>query len=168
MPSDAMIKALNEQLNFEAFSAYQYAACAACMEQANLDGFTHWLTMQAQEEQEHAQKFYRYIMDVGGKVEFEAIGKPHCATENPLDLFTNVLHHEQEVSKRIHALVDLAVKEGDHPTNTFLQWFVTEQVEEEKNADDIVQKLKRVGDNDNGLFMLDLEMAKRSGDSATA
>ncbi len=164
MPSKAMIKALNKQLNFELFSAYQYAACAARMEEANLDGFTHWLTLQVQEEMAHAQKFYRYIMDVGGGVDFDALPKPECDKQAPVDLFAEVLEHEREVSRRIHKLVDLALKESDHPTNTFLQWFVTEQVEEEKAADDIVQKLKMVGDDSQGLFMLDLEMAKRSAE----
>lgn len=161
MPSDAIEKALNEQLNFELFSAYQYAACAAKMEQANLAGFTHWLKIQVSEELAHAQKFYDFIMDVGGTIDFEAMPKPVCEFDKPLALFESVLEHEREVSHRIHRLVDLALKESDHATNTFLQWFVTEQVEEEKAADEIIQRLKLVGDDSNGLFMLDIELAKR-------
>ena len=168
MISEAMEKALNDQMNFELFSAYQYAACAATMEQANLDGFAHWLSLQVREEMDHAMKFYRFIMDVGGTVEFSAMAKPECSIEQPQALFENVLEHEREVSARIHKLVDLALKESNHPTNTFLQWFVTEQVEEEKAADDIVQRLKMVGGDKQGLFMLDLEMAKRAGEPGAA
>jgi len=168
MISKNMEKALNQQLNFELFSAYQYAACASHLERESLNGFTHWMKMQAQEELAHAAKFYNYIMDVGGHVAFTQIDAPKCEFTSVLNVFENVLEHEQEVSKEIHKLVDLALKENDHPTHQFLQWFVSEQVEEEKVAEDIVQQLRMIGDNANGLFMMDRELAQRSASATPA
>lgn len=161
MISSTMEKALNEQLNFELFSAYSYAAMAAYFETLNLDGFVHWMQLQMREELTHSSKFYQFINDVGGRVTLEAIDKPKAEFKSPLNAFQAAYKHECSVTKRIHKLVDLALKESDHSTNNFLQWFVTEQVEEEKAADDVVKKLQLIGSDPNGLFMMDRELAKR-------
>jgi ferritin len=167
MFSEKMQEALNKQLNLELFSAYSYAAMAAYFETTNLSGFAHWMQLQMREELQHSGKFYRYIHDVGGKVELSAIGAPKSEFESPLDAFKSAYEHECEVSQAIYKILDLALKENDHPTNTFLQWFVAEQVEEEKTADEVVQQLKLVGSDPNGLFMMDREMAKRGSASST-
>jgi ferritin len=164
MISPDVQKALNGQLNFELFSAYSYAGIAAYFEELNLEGFSQWLGLQVQEELEHAAKFYAYIHDVGGRVELDAIDKPQGHFDSPLHAFETVYHHECAVTKQIHKLMDVALNESDHSTSTFLQWFVTEQVEEEKTADHIVQQLRRIGGDANGLFMLDREMTKRTPD----
>ena len=169
MLSKKMISALNDQLNFELFSAYQYAATAAYFETLNLSGCAHWMRIQVQEELAHAQKFYTFIIQTGGRVELEAIAKPAGEHKSPLAAFEDAYHHETKVTSRVHKLVDLAVKESDHATNTFLQWFVTEQIEEEANADAIVKKLKLIGSDTSGLFFLDRELAARTlGASVTS
>jgi len=164
MISSDMEKMLNSQLNYELFSAYQYAAVSAYFETQNLNGFTHWVEQQVKEEMDHAARFYRYINDIGGRVSLEAIGKPRAEFDSPLQAFEAAYEHEVAVTQRIYELADLAHKENDHATSTFLQWFINEQVEEEKNADEVVQKLKLIGSDPNGLFMLDLEMAKRTAE----
>lgn len=163
-----MEKALNAQLNMELFSAYSYAALAAHFDTVDLDGFKHWMLVQAKEELAHAAKFYNFIMDAGGTVKLDAIGKPKDEYKSPLAVFEAVYKHECEVSEAIHKLVDLANTEHHHPSHTFLQWFVSEQVEEERTADHIVKTLRMVGDSPNGLFLLDREMAQRSAAAEAA
>ena len=162
MLSKKMLSALNDQLNFELFSAYQYAATAAYFESLNLSGCAHWMKIQVQEELTHCQKFYNFIIQTGGRVELQGIDKPAGEHKSPLAAFQDSYEHETKVTARIYKLVDLAVKESDHATNTFLQWFVTEQVEEEANADAIVKKLKLIGNDTSGLFFLDRELAART------
>jgi len=153
--------ALNDQLNWELFSAYIYLAMAAYCESANLPGFANWMKVQAQEEVSHAMKFYDFVNERGGRVTFAAIEAPPVEWDSPLAAFEHAYKHEQGVSERINKLVDLAVAESDHATNGFLQWFVTEQVEEESSVDEIIQRLKLVGKEGGGLFMLDRELAQR-------
>jgi ferritin len=162
MISEKMEKALNDQLNYELYSAYSYAGIAAHFDHIALDGAAHWMRIQVQEELVHASKFYQFILDVGAKVTLQAIAQPKLETATPLKAFEDVLEHERSVTRRINKLVDIALAESDHATNTFLQWFITEQVEEEKNADDIVQKLRLVGGDSQGLFMIDRELAGRA------
>jgi ferritin len=126
-----------------------------------LKGFANWFMVQYQEEMAHAMKFYDYINAQGEQVKLEAIDQPPTIFESPLDMFEKTLKHEQFVTKRIHDLVDLSIKERDHATNIFLQWFVTEQIEEEGNDNDILAKLKLVGKKGEGLLMLDKELAAR-------
>ena len=155
-------KALNKQLNMELFSAYLYVAMAAFFEHKGLNGFANWMRIQAREEMDHATKFYTYIHDVGGRVELDAIAKPPADFKSPLAVFEDALAHEQTVTKSIYKLMDLALSESHHATRTFLQWFVTEQVEEEKVADEIVKRLHLVDSSPEGLFMIDREMAQRA------
>ncbi|MCP4640541.1 MAG: ferritin [bacterium] len=168
MISKKMEKALNKQLNLELYSAYIYAAMAADFESKSLDGMSHWMEMQVQEETAHATKFYKYIMEAGGKIALEAIDKPQASYATPLKAFETALKHERVVSKSINKLVDVAKAESDHATDTFLQWFVSEQVEEESNADAIIQKLKMIGDAGHGVFMMDRELQQRPAPAAAA
>jgi len=159
--SERMLKALNEQLNKELFSAYFYFGIAAYFKDKNLDGFASWMEAQAEEELGHAMKFYDYIFDRGGKVELERIEKPKQTFESPLKAFEAVYLHEVGVTQSIFKLVELAQEERDHATYQFLQWFVEEQVEEEATAKAIVDKLKIIGDHSQGIFMLDRELSQR-------
>ncbi|MBI5092449.1 MAG: ferritin [Candidatus Hydrogenedentes bacterium] len=168
MLSKKMLAALNDQLNFELFSAYQYAATAAYFEGLNLGGCAHWMKIQVQEEMTHAQMFYSFIIQTGGRVELEAVAKPANNHKSPIAAFQDTYRHETQVTARIHKLVDLALKESDHATNSFLQWFVTEQVEEEAAADAIVKKLKLIGADTSGLFFLDRELAARTVSAAAS
>ena len=161
MISGKLEKALNKHLNLELFSAYLYAAMAAYFEHKNLNGFGNWMRIQFQEEMAHAAKFYDYVHDVGGRVELDAIAKPPSEYKSPLAVFEDALAHERNVTKAVYKLVDLAIGESHHATSTFLQWFVTEQVEEEKAADDIVKRLQLVGNSPEGLFMMDRELGQR-------
>ena len=161
MISKKMEKALNEQLNFEMYSAYVYLAMSAHCESKGLKGFANWFYVQYQEEMMHAMKFYNFILDQSSEVELETVKKPKKDYDTLLSIFEETLEHEREVTKRIYKLVDLALDERDHGTNAFLQWFVTEQVEEEASVNQIIDKLKLVQGNGNGIFLLDTELAAR-------
>jgi ferritin len=153
--------ALNEQIKWELYSAYLYLSMAAYFESINLPGFANWMKVQVQEELSHAMKFFDYVNGRGGRVTLAAVEAPPSEWDSPLAVFEATYEHEQVVTGRINALVDLAVAESDYATNQMLQWFVTEQVEEEASADEMVQKLKLVGKEGGGLFMLDRELAQR-------
>lgn len=160
MISKKIEEALNRQINAELYSAYLYLSMSAHFQTLNLKGFANWMRVQALEEFTHADKFYGFVLDRGGRVTLTAIDGPPTKWASPLAIFQEAYKHEQKVTGLINALVDLAIKEKDHATNTFLQWFVNEQVEEEANADGIAQQLKLVGDG-SGLLMLDRELAQR-------
>jgi ferritin len=164
MLKSSMEKALNDQINAELYSSYMYLAMAAYFESVNLDGFAHWMTVQADEEMEHAKKFYSFIFERDGRVKLGAIEEPPFEWKSPLDAFEKVYEHEQKVSSLIHKLVDLARKENDHATENFLGWFVAEQVEEEAHALEVVNKLKMVKDSKNAIFMLNARLGSRSAD----
>lgn len=168
MIGDKMQTAMNEQINAELHSAYIYLSMSAYFADKNLPGFASWMRFQAQEEMVHAMKFYDFIHERLGRVLLAPIAAVPTEWDSPLAVFEAAFAHEQKISGMIHALVDLAIKEKDHPANSFLKWFVDEQVEEESSADAIVQQLKLVGDSGAGLFMLDREMAGRQagGDEA--
>lgn len=134
---------------------------AAYFESIDLQGFGHWMRVQAQEELFHGMKFYDYIKERGGKVNLKAIEGPPTNWESPSAPFEHALNHEQKVTGLINDLVNLTIEEKDHATNNFLQWFVKEQVEEEASANEVVQKLKLTGGEGNGLFMLDQELSQR-------
>jgi len=161
MLSKKMTAALNDQLNKEIYSAYLYMSMSAYSTHIGLKGFSNWFMVQYQEEMMHAMKFYDYINNLGRQVKLMAIDAPPTEFESPLNMFEKTLKHEQFVTKRINNLIDLAIKEKDHATNIFLQWFVTEQVEEEANDNDIITKLKLVGKKGDALLMLDRELAAR-------
>ncbi len=155
-------KALNDQINAEMFSANLYYAMAAYFESMSLKGFARWLRIQALEELTHVQRFFAYIHDRGGRAAIGAIEAPKADFESPLKAFEEVYEHECKITGLINKLMDLALKESDHATANFLQWFIKEQVEEEASADEAVQQLKLVDKTEGGLFLLDREMSTRS------
>ncbi|MDK2896424.1 MAG: ferritin [Candidatus Atribacteria bacterium] len=156
-------EALNQQIKNELYSAYLYQAMAAQCESMNLKGFAHWLTVQAKEEVEHARRLYDFINDRGGRVILEAIDKPPVEFGGVNEMFQKVLEHEQKVTSMINQLYQLAQQENDYPSQICLQWFINEQVEEEKSAAEIIGMLNYVGDKGQGLIMLDRELGKREG-----
>jgi len=156
-----MLDALNEQINAELYSAYMYQAMAAQFEADNLRGFAHWMDVQAKEEQIHARKIYEFLVDRGGRVVLKAITAPPAEWKSALAVFEESYAHEQKVTGLINRLVDLARAENDHAAEIFLAWFVTEQVEEEANASQIVEKLKMIKEQPQGLLMLDAQLAGR-------
>ena len=153
---------MNGQLNAEAYSGYLYLSMAAYFESEGLRGFARWMGQQAREEFYHSMKFYNFINERGGRVELRAIEAPPIEWSSPLAAFQEALAHERKVTGLINNLVDLAQAESDHASNIFLQWFVTEQVEEEDSVSEVVQSLERIGDNGHGLYMFDKEMAART------
>jgi len=165
MLSKDMVKAINDQINKELYSAYYYLAMAAFFETENLDGMAQFMKVQAEEEVEHAMKFYNYVNDQGGHVELETIEKPKTDFKDAEEIFTLALEHEKFVTSRIHALVDQALKENDHATKAFLDWYVTEQVEEEATMDSILGKVKVLGKSGHGLFMLDAQLGQRKSEN---
>lgn len=161
MISDKINKLLNEQVQKEFYSAYLYLSMEAYFQNQNLDGFANFFHVQLQEERDHAMKFFNYINQAGGKVELMQIDAPQVDFKSAEEVFDITLKHEQGVTKSIYNIVDNALAEKDHGTNTFLQWFVTEQVEEEATADKVLRKLKLIKDDPNGILMLDNELAQR-------
>ena len=159
-----LLDEMNVQINKEIYSGYLYLSMAAHFEAENLPGFAHWMTMQAEEELEHAMKFFKFINEVGEKVVLDAIDKPDSNFGSPVKVFEQVLEHEKFVTSRIHLLYKLALELNDYPTQMFLQWFVNEQVEEEVHATEILERLKIVGDSGNGLIMIDRSLAARKAD----
>lgn len=168
MPSKKMEEALNEQLNAELFSAYLYLAMTAYFESRSLLGFANWMRIQAREELMHAMKFYDYINERSGRVVLKAVGAPTKEWKSPLAAFEAAYEHEEKITELINNLMNLAIKEGDHATQIFLQWFVTEQVEELANANAVIEKLKLVENSANGLFLIDHELASRTAEPETA
>lgn len=154
-------KALNAQINEELYSSYLYLAMAAYFEQEELPGLAHWMTIQVQEELVHVKRLYDYLFERDGRVVLGAIGAPPKEWESPLAAFQAAYEHEQHVTKLIHDLVTLARQERDHATENFLQWFVSEQVEEEATAKAITGQLRRTGDFGPGLLMIDRELTQR-------
>jgi ferritin len=162
MLSKRMETALNKQVVAEYYSAYLYLAMSAYFESVNLEGLANWMRAQAMEELTHGTKIFDYVNERGGRVWLDAIDKPPLKWTSPLAVFQATWKHEQKVTGLINKLVDLAIKEKDHATENFLQWFVAEQVEEEASADGILQKLKMIGKDGGGLFMIDRELGQRT------
>lgn len=162
MLKKSLLDAMNSQIKHELYSAYFYLSMSAYFEASNLPGSARWMRLQAQEEQGHAMKFFDYIHDRGGQVVLQAIDQPPSDFKSPLDVFERTLAHEQKVTGLINSLYELAVKENDYASQSFLQWFVDEQVEEEKNATQIVEMLRMVGDHKGNLLMLDHRLGERS------
>ena len=161
MLKEKMLKALNEQINAEMYSSYLYLSMESYFQSVSLTGFAAWMRGQVQEELFHGMKMYDYVCERGGRVSLETIKKPDSSWKSPQVAFKQILKHEQLVTSLINNLVDLAMKERDHATLNFLQWFVAEQVEEEASVGEIVDKLKLIKDDTSGLFLLDAEMSKR-------
>ena len=161
MLSEKMVDALNGQINKEMYSAYLYMAMSAYSDSKGLKGFANWFNVQYKEEMEHAMKLYHYVQEQSAQVKLLAIEQPPAEFGTPLDMFEKTLAHEQFVTKSINGLMDQAISEKDHATQIFLQWFVTEQIEEEANDNEIIDKLKLAGQEGNGLFMIDKELGAR-------
>ncbi len=161
-------KAFNDHLNAEFFSSYLYLSMSNYFVASNLEGMSAWMRIQTDEERMHAMKFIDFINDRGGRVVLDQIEKPKTEWVSPLEAFQEAYAHEQLISKKINALVDLAIKESDHATNTFLQWFVSEQVEEEATAQAIVGKLELIRDNPMGLLMIDQQLGQRTPSAASS
>ncbi|MCK4668953.1 ferritin [Candidatus Bathyarchaeota archaeon] len=161
MLSERMTEALNKQINREIYSAYLYLSMSADSTFKGLKGFANWFMVQYQEEMTHAMKIYDYINNQGGQVKLMAVEQPPMEFGSPLEIFEKTLEHEKFVTKCINDLVNLAIDQKDHATKIFLQWFITEQIEEETNDNDIIATLKLVGKEGNGLFMIDKELATR-------
>jgi len=159
MLSKKLQTAINDQMTFELYSGYIYMAMGAWFRTQNLDGFAAWMENHAREEVGHAMKFYTYLYDRLSSAEFGAIDKPKATWKSPMDAVKAAFEHEREVTRRIHDLVNLAHKEGDHAAHSFLEWFVEEQVEEEKVVDEVMSRMQLVGDFKPGLFFLDRELA---------
>ena len=164
MISEKMQKALNDQIREELESAYIYLAMAAYFQAEGLDGMAGWMKAQSQEEVSHAMKFFGHIDDRQGRVTLQALKEPPAEWGSPLEAFQAAYKHEQHISGCIDKLVKLAEAEGDRAAYAMLQWFVSEQVEEEANAAKIVDRLERVGTSGNGLIMLDHKLGERQAD----
>jgi ferritin len=159
--------AINTQVKDEIFSAYLYLAMSGYFESENLPGFAKWMRVQYEEELEHALKFFDFVNDRGGRVTLYAIDQPASDFQSPLDVFQRALEHERKVTGMINNLYALAVKENDYPAQVLLQWYISEQVEEEKNATNIVEQLKLIGKEGSALLILDRELGARKAGSAS-
>jgi ferritin len=154
--------ALNEQINHELASAYLYLSMAAYFESVNLPGSAQWMRRQAKEEQVHAMKIFDYVTDRDGRVRLQAVAQPPVEFGSTLDVWEGTLAHEQKVSGLIHALYALAVEAKDYPTQALMQWFVTEQVEEEKTARTNLEQVRKIGQASSALFFLDRHLGKEA------
>jgi ferritin len=161
MLSKKMEKAINGQINAEIYSSYMYLSMSAWFEQAGLAGLANWMRQQVQEEMFHAMKMFNFVNERGARVILGVIEKPPTEWKSALDVFTATLAHEQKVTGLINDLTNLALDERDHATNIFLQWFISEQVEEESGVGAILDKLKLIGKDSSGLFALDQELGQR-------
>jgi ferritin len=157
-----ILEALNDQIRMELSSGYVYLAMSAQFESESYDGFAHWMRLQAQEELEHAMRLFDYVNRRGGRVVLQPIPCPPKDYGAPLDAFRNALEHEQAVTASIHELFTLAVELDDVATQRELDWFVTEQVEEEENANRAVDLLTRAGTDVTALLFLDKEFGSRT------
>jgi ferritin len=164
MIGKSMQDAMNEQINKELFSAYLYLSMAAYFAEKNLPGFANWMRVQADEEREHAMKFFDFIQETGGRVLLKGIDAPKTDWSSSLEVAEEVAAHEAKVTASIYALYELALQEKDYPSQIMLQWFISEQVEEEKNAGEIVTTLKLIEDRGTAVLMLDHQLAKRKAD----
>lgn len=161
MLKQKMIDEINGQITKELFSSYLYLSMQAYFDGIGLKGFANWMMVQYKEETDHAMKFYNYLLAQGADVKLAAIDEPGHSWKSPLAAFEATLKHEQFITESINHLVDVAEELHDRATYNFLQWYIDEQVEEEENDNEIIDKLKMVGDNKGGLFMIDKDLAAR-------
>jgi len=161
MLSKKLEEAINEQINKELYSGYLYLSMSAYCEAENLPGAANWMRIQAQEELGHAMRLFDHVKARGGRVVLNAIEMPPPVWKSPLGMFEEVLEHERKVTGLINRLYEVALSENDYATQIELQWFITEQVEEEESAGQVVEQLRRVGDQPMGLLMLDGQLGQR-------
>ena len=162
MIHDKLEAALNGQINQELTASYSYLGMSTHFDNQNLDGFANWMLLQHEEEKAHAMKLLHYLQDRGGKVSLNAIPAPLSSFGEPLEVFQKALETEVQNTKSINALYELALELNDHATVSHLQWFLDEQVEEEKSIEDIIALLERVGNESAGLLYLDDKLGSRS------
>jgi len=167
MISQRMQDQINEQIKHETFSAYLYFSMAAYFHAESLDGMAQWMKAQAQEELDHALRFFNHIDERGGRVELDAIEKPQTSWDSPVAAFEAALAHEEFITGRINELVRVAAEENDNAAGIMLQWFVTEQVEEEASVTKVIDMLKRIGESGHGLVMADRELGQRVASPVT-
>ena len=153
--------AINHQINRELYSSYLYLSMSAYFESKDLKGFANWLRIQAQEEMVHVMKFFDYVNEKGGRVSLGALEAPPTEWDSPVAVAQAILDHEESVTALINDLMALAISEHDYASHTMLQWFVSEQVEEEASASDLLAKTKMVADAPGGFYLLDQELVKR-------
>ena len=168
MVSEKLEKAINEQINAEFWSAYLYLSMSAHFDHIGLPGFANWFKVQFQEEQDHALKFMNYLIAKGNKVVLKPIGEVETSWDSVLKAFEDTLAHERVVTGAINNLVAIARSENDFATENMLQWFVSEQVEEEETAQVMIDGLKLIGDNGFGIYTMDKELGQRIHTSSTA
>ncbi len=161
MISQKITDAINEQINEELYSSYLYLSMAAWLKSQNWDGMGQWMIAQAKEEDMHAKKFFGYLLERGAKVELKAIKQPQIDWESTLEVFKDALKHEKHITARINHLYKLALEEADYPSQILLQWFITEQVEEEASVDQVIQMMERINGHMSGMVMLDRQLAQR-------
>lgn len=161
MLSKAMQESLNNQIRDEFFASHLYLAMAAYFEDENLPGCAKWMRLQSEEEREHALRFYDYMTDRGARVMLQGIGEPTTSFDSMLDVFEKALAHEQKVTASINGIYDLAVQEKDYATQVMLNWFVEEQVEEEKSATEVIDLIKMAGDSGHAKIMIDRQLGSR-------
>ncbi|WP_416148026.1 ferritin [Salipaludibacillus sp. HK11] len=166
MVTKELAKGLNDQMNYEFYSAHAYLATAAYCSGEGLDGFADFFLTQAEEERSHAMKFYNFINDLGERAIITSMPTPNNDFSSVLDSFEKSLEHEKEVTKRIYKLADMALDQREHATMTFLNWFIEEQVEEEATFDNLIQKLQRIENDSNAFYMLEAELGKRRFDAS--
>ena len=162
MLNEKMEKEFNEQINKELFSAYLYLDMKSRFSEMNLQGFVNWMDVQVQEERAHAMGMYDYVLERGGRVELLAIDKPEVEGKTPLEIFEQVLKHEEFVTSRINHLMDVADEVRDRATLSFLDWYLKEQVEEESNVGGVLATLRLIGEDKKALLMLDKDLAART------
>ena len=162
MINEKMEKAFLDQINKELYSEYLYLSMKAYFANLNLQGFVNWMDVQVQEEHAHAMGMFDYVIERGGRVILEAIEKPEVDWQSPLEVFKAILKHEEYVTSRINALMDVAEETKDRAAIAFLNWYIKEQVEEEANVGGVLAQLELIGDDKNGLFALDEELATRT------
>ncbi len=158
---EKLANAINDQVNFEIFSSYLYLSISSYFQTKNLNGFANWMNIQAHEELAHSMKLYNFLHEREADVEFNEIPKPPKTWDSVLAAFEDAYAHEQKVTERINNLMDTALELRDHATHTHLQWFISEQVEEEANVLSVIRQVKMVQDTPNGLFLLNKELAQR-------
>lgn len=166
MISDRLVDEINEQIKHEFYSAYMYLAMSTDCADRNLTGFAHWMKRQAEEEVGHAMRFVDFLLERGARVELQALDQPPSEFGSPLEIMERSLEHERFVTGRINQLYALAMDENDYPAQVLLQWFVTEQVEEEASIDEIVERMKMFGQDGSALLMLDTQLGARPAESA--
>lgn len=159
--SDKMEKAINSQIQAELYSSYLYLSMAAHFEAENLRGFAHWMRKQAEEERGHAMKFFDYMVERGGRVVLQALEAPKSSWSSPEEVFEEVLSHERKVTSLINRLYETAGEEKDYASQVMLQWFISEQVEEEASAEEVLARIRMLKGSPQGILMLDRELAQR-------